>query len=1045
MKVNANESTTPLGTPAMQACDPRASAAGPTPIVNVGGGYGVARVRARDFRGRAKLDNPLKPVWEKLRVASWNVGTMTAKSADIEDVMERRGISIMCVQETKWRNNMPDRARFLTESKKYKLYYYGEENNRNGVGVILARSLLGSVISVSKESDRLISVKVVVCGRVWNIISAYAPQSGLEQREKVKFWNTMDTLLRRIPDTELVFIGGDLNGHVGEQSHDYEDVHGGKGSRSRVRDDEGEAILAMSRAHGLVVLNTWFVKQERHLITYCSGAHATQIDYHLCLNFMRRWVRDCKVIIGESAVSQHRLLLTEFILSKEKGPKRCSKPVEKIKWHNLKNEAYEPIVTPFIREINEWLTNNTTCDELSPTQMWNNLSKTLLGKAEKTLGVSKGRLRNGKESWWWNDEIAKAVEAKTKAFKAWTKCESNVEDEKAQLRAVYDECRKSVKRMVAQARAKSAEQFYQELESQTASGNSHARETPRDNARIYRIAAQRRRNAREIETPKFIEDSQGTLLTDDKKICARHFEYFRELLNEEFPRESFPNVERNLSGVSDFNLEEVKRAVMEMKRGKAVGPDKIPVEFWLETGDCGLEWLTVLFNKIKSGTPMPDAYRKSHLLPFYKNKGDSRKLNNYRAIKLTSHTLKIYERVVNNRLKNIIRLHDSQCGFVEGKSTTDAIQCLRILMEKYRDARKDLFLVFIDLEKAFDRVPRELIWLALRAHNVPEVYVRMIMDMYDDARTRVRCTAGESDEFTVKVGVHQGSVLSPMLFNIIMSYLLKLIGGETEISLLFADDVVLGSTDIVALQNALSNWDKILKDHGLKISVKKTEFLPCQFSDPERPKPDIYIGGEKLTVSSKFKYLGSVVNNEATCDDDIKHRTSVGWMKWRENSSVFCDKKMPRKLKGKLYATVVRPALLYASECWTMYDTYERKLDATEMKMLRMTAGVTKLDHIKSKHIRGSLFVQKPITEALKVNQTRWYCHVQRRPPENPAKKAILTGVPANDRRAGRPKYTWISQMKKYQQRMGLSDDMIQDRNACRRVLRSHTHTSGGA
>jgi len=96
---------------------------------------------------------------------------------------------------------------------------------------------------------------------------------------------------------------------------------------------------------------------------------------------------------------------------------------------------------------------------------------------------------------------------------------------------------------------------------------------------------------------------------------------------------------------------------------------------------------------------------------------------------------------------------------------------------------------------------------------------------------------------------------------------------------------------------------------------KKTEFLPCKFSDPEGPNPDIFIGGEKLMVSSRFKYLDSVVNNKASCDDGIKHRTSVGWVKWRENSSVFCDKKIPRKLKGKLYATVVRPALLYASEC----------------------------------------------------------------------------------------------------------------------------------
>ena len=84
-------------------------------------------------------------------------------------------------------------------------------------------------------------------------------------------------------------------------------------------------------------------------------------------------------------------------------------------------------------------------------------------------------------------------------------------------------------------------------------------------------------------------------------------------------------------------------------------------------GDCGLKWLTALFNKIKSGSPMPGALRKSYLLPFYKNKGDSRKLTYYGAIKLAPHTLKIYGQVVNNRLKNIIRLHDNQCGFVEGK------------------------------------------------------------------------------------------------------------------------------------------------------------------------------------------------------------------------------------------------------------------------------------------------------------------------------------------------------------------------------------------
>lgn len=78
-------------------------------------------------------------------------------------------------------------------------------------------------------------------------------------------------------------------------------------------------------------------------------------------------------------------------------------------------------------------------------------------------------------------------------------------------------------------------------------------------------------------------------------------------------------------------------------------------------------------------------------------------------------------------------------------------------------------------------------------------------------------------------------------------------------------------------------------------------------------------------------------------------------MKWRENTGIFCDNKMPLKLKGKLHTTVVRPALLYGSPSWTMYKTYENRLTATEMKMLRMSAGVTKLDRIRSTMLKSQL------------------------------------------------------------------------------------------
>jgi len=155
--------------------------------------------------------------------------------------------------------------------------------------------------------------------------------------------------------------------------------------------------------------------------------------------------------------------------------------------------------------------------------------------------------------------------------------------------------------------------------------------------------------------------------------------------------------------------------------------------------------------------------------------------------------MKVWERVIDTRLRAQVSIHKNQCGFIGGKSTTDAIQAMRIIMEKYRDAAKDLHFVFIDLEKAFDRVPRDLIWNALRAQGIPETYVRIVMDMYRDVKTKVRCTSGTSEEFTIKVGVHQGSVCSPLLFNVVMNDLTEHLMDDLLLTMLFADDIVLVS------------------------------------------------------------------------------------------------------------------------------------------------------------------------------------------------------------------------------------------------------------
>ena len=148
---------------------------------------------------------------------------------------------------------------------------------------------------------------------------------------------------------------------------------------------------------------------------------------------------------------------------------------------------------------------------------------------------------------------------------------------------------------------------------------------------------------------------------------------------------------------------------------------------------------------------------------------------------LLTHTFKIWETVVDRRLRECTEIHESQFEFIPGRSTTDAIFILKQTIEKHREGQKDIRVTFIDIEKAYDRVPREEIWRCMRERNVPEKYVKLIQDMY----------RGEGGSFNVDVGLHQGSALSPYLFLILTDVLTEGVRKEVPESMMLADDIVL--------------------------------------------------------------------------------------------------------------------------------------------------------------------------------------------------------------------------------------------------------------
>ena len=166
--------------------------------------------------------------------------------------------------------------------------------------------------------------------------------------------------------------------------------------------------------------------------------------------------------------------------------------------------------------------------------------------------------------------------------------------------------------------------------------------------------------------------------------------------------------------VRRIKVEEVRCAMDHMKIGKA-------------GGDKCLKSLTNIFN-ILLKDKLPEEWMLSSLVPIFKGKGDPLNPNSYRGIKLLEHAFKMYEKVLDGRLSEVVDIDKMQNGFMPGRGTVDAVFVLRRLSEKFR-AKNKLFFIFVDLKKAFDRVPREVICFALRRKGVPEYLVNGVMSL----------------------------------------------------------------------------------------------------------------------------------------------------------------------------------------------------------------------------------------------------------------------------------------------------------------------------
>ncbi|XP_057532812.1 uncharacterized protein LOC130810692 [Amaranthus tricolor] len=208
----------------------------------------------------------------------------------------------------------------------------------------------------------------------------------------------------------------------------------------------------------------------------------------------------------------------------------------------------------------------------------------------------------------------------------------------------------------------------------------------------------------------------------------------------------------------------------------------------------------------------------------------------------------------------------------------------------------------------------------------------------------------------------------------------------------------------------------------------------CDFSGTSPVgETKVSINDTVVKSTTRYKYLGSIIQRDGEIDGDIKHRIQAGWLKWRAATAVLCDRNFPSKLKGKFYRTTIRPALLYRTECWPVEKIFEHKMEVTKMRMLRWMCGHTLMDRIRNQEFRDKLGVA-PISGKMQENRLRRFGHVQRKTFDAPVRR-VESIIVKGKRSRGRPKRTWDEQIRVDLQELNLSVDLTRDRSSWRRHI----------
>ena len=233
------------------------------------------------------------------------------------------------------------------------------------------------------------------------------------------------------------------------------------------------------------------------------------------------------------------------------------------------------------------------------------------------------------------------------------------------------------------------------------------------------------------------------------------------------------------------------------------------------------------------------------------------------------------------------------------------------------------------------------------------------------------------------------------------------------------------------LEQKLESWRYALERRGMKVNRRKTEYM-CV--NERQDKGTVKMQGEEVAKVEDFKYLGSTVQSNGECGREVKKRVQAGWNGWRRMSGVICDRRVSARVKGKVYRVAVRPAMLYGLETVALTKRQEAEMEVAELKMLRFSLGVTRMDKIRNEYIRGTAQVGR-FGEKTREARLRWYGHVLRKDDGYIGRRMLKMELPGK-RKRGRPKRRFMDVVKEDMAEVEVKEEDADDRSNWRLKIR---------